>query len=133
MTSLNLLLFTITDEAWHWIWAVVIVSCILVGIIIAALLITSKRHGSKRVIEYSELQQAQNIEDGYIGVDMSPATCVGKCGVAITDMRPSGKISINDKDYDAVALLGFLDAGTDIEVVKYENTQLYVKAKKQQL
>lgn len=117
----------IDNITWQWIWAIIIVLCIIIAAIIVALIITSKRHGSQRIIEYSELQQSQNIKDGYIGVDMTPVKTIGKIGITITDMRPSGKISINNVNYDAVALLGFIDVGSQIEVVKYENSQLYVK------
>lgn len=117
----------IDSMTWNWIWAIIIVLCIIITAIIVALIMTSKRHGSRRIIEYSELQQSQNIEDGYIGVDMAPAKTIGKIGYAITDMRPSGKICINHVNYDAVALLGYINNGTQIEVVKYENSQLYVK------
>ncbi len=118
----------LSEIAWDWFWLLVGLCAIAVLVIIVALLLTSKRHGSRRIIEYSELQQSQNIEDGYIGVDMSPIKLIGAKGIAITDMRPSGKITVDGADYDAVAVLGFIDDKTPVEVVKYENAQVYVKA-----
>ena len=52
---------------------------------------------------------------------------VGFDGVAITDMRPAGKVEINGEELDAVAVRGFINAGTRVKVVKYENAQIYVK------
>ncbi|MDE6205703.1 MAG: NfeD family protein, partial [Duncaniella sp.] len=48
-------------------------------------------------------------------------------GVAVTDMRPAGKVRINDETLDAVAVMGFVHAGTRVRVTKYENAQIYVR------
>ena len=66
-------------------------------------------------------------DEGFIGVDMSPARYVGHEGVAVTDMRPAGKVRIKDETLDAVAGMGFVHAGTRVRVTKYENAQIYVR------
>lgn len=119
-----------TGSIIDWVIAITIVAFIILAVIIAFFVMTSRKHGSKQLTEISELQATQKIEDGYIGVDMTPTTVVGKTGVALTDLRPSGKITVGTIDYDAVALLDFIDEGTEVVVEKYENAQLYVKAKK---
>lgn len=87
----------------------------------------SSKFGPRFVRRTIELERAQYVRDGYIGVDMSPASKVGCDAVTVTDMRPSGKISIGGNTFDAVAVDGFIEAGTEVKVVKYENAQLYVK------
>jgi len=47
-------------------------------------------------------------------------------GTAITTLRPSGKISIEGKIYDAVANSGMIEKGTSIVVIRVETNQLYV-------
>ena len=48
-------------------------------------------------------------------------------GVAVTVMRPSGKVRIDEDDYDAISYYNtYLDPGTPVKVVKVENMQLYV-------
>ena len=48
-------------------------------------------------------------------------------GVAVTVMRPSGKVRIDGDDYDAISYYNtYLDPGTPVKVVKVENMQLYV-------
>ena len=37
-----------------------------------------------------------------------------------------GKVIIGDRQFDAVALYGYIEKGAGIKVVKYENAQLYV-------
>ncbi len=72
------------------------------------------------------LQSTQQIEDGYIGVDIEPTHLTGAIGVAQTTLRPSGKVIIDDESYDAVAEVGMIDKGEKIKVLKYASGQLYV-------
>ncbi|MGM9760620.1 MAG: nodulation protein NfeD [Parabacteroides sp.] len=51
---------------------------------------------------------------------------VGQCGTALTVLRPSGKVQIGGKSYDAVSESGFVEAGSAVRVERYENAQLYV-------
>ena len=42
-------------------------------------------------------------------------------------MAPSGKVRIEADTYDAVSAYGtFIEAGTTVRVIRYENCQLYV-------
>jgi membrane-bound serine protease (ClpP class) len=73
------------------------------------------------------LNTVQNTNEGYIGIDQSIKSLTGMTGIAATDLRPSGTIEINGKQYDAKALDGFVESGTKIRVVKVEMAQLYVR------
>ena len=109
--------------------AILIVS---IGIILGIILIfyLTSKHGPKFITRHSELQHSQKVEDGYIGVDTSLTKEIGTEGVTKTVLRPGGKIEINGKLYDAVAINGeFIDEGIAIIVEKFENNQLYVKTK----
>lgn len=84
-------------------------------------------HGPKWVRRHIDLTTELRNDDGFIGVDMTPARYVGCEGVAVTDMRPAGKVEINGETLDAVAVIGFVHAGTRVRVTKYENAQIYVR------
>ena len=84
-------------------------------------------HGPKWVRRHTDLTTELRSDEGFIGVDMSPARYVGHEGVAVTDMRPAGKVRIKDETLDAVAVMGFVHAGTRVRVTKYENAQIYVR------
>ncbi|MDE7124977.1 MAG: nodulation protein NfeD, partial [Muribaculaceae bacterium] len=101
----------------------------MISLVVALALVwyLSSRFGPRFVRRTIELERAQFVEDGYVGVDMAPAAKIGASGVTLTDMRPSGKVMIDGETYDAVALNGFVEAGTGVTVAKYENSQLYVK------
>lgn len=61
-------------------------------------------------------------------VDKNDFRLIGQTGIAITDLRPSGKISIGNEIYDAVSTGGFIENGSSVTVVKFENMQLYVES-----
>lgn len=73
------------------------------------------------------LHKVMNLEDGYVGVDPELIQLKGKSGIAVTTLRPSGKINIDGKNYDAMAETGMIDKGTAIVVIKVEAAQLYVE------
>ncbi len=72
------------------------------------------------------LKSEQLKEDGFIGVETEQVSLVGKNGTAHTVLRPSGRVLINEKLYDAKAEYGFIDKGESVKVVRYETGQVYV-------
>lgn len=76
---------------------------------------------------YLALHKVMTTEEGYIGVDSDLLVLKGKTGIAVTTLRPSGKIIIYNKYYDAMALTGMIDKGSAIIVTKIEAAQLYVE------
>ena len=86
-----------------------------------------KRIGRKGLFYRVALHAEQNIEDGYVAVSGHLTAMVGREGLAVTVMRPSGKVRIDADDYDAISYHNtYLEAGTPVKVVKVENMQLYV-------
>lgn len=101
----------------------------LSGVILAVVAVwyLTSKHGPKCVRRVSELQTELRDSDGYIGVDTYQRHFVGQTATTVTDMRPCGKITIGDHEFDAVSLSGYIDAHRQVKVVKFENAQLYVK------
>lgn len=54
---------------------------------------------------------------------------IGKEGVAYTVLRPSGKVTVEGELYDAVSESGYIEKGTAVCVVRFENAQVYVETK----
>jgi membrane-bound serine protease (ClpP class) len=73
------------------------------------------------------LQDVQEASQGYVsGSDLYNAL-VGKTGVAITTLRPSGKIELEGEVYNASALYGYIEKGDAIMVSKYDGMNILVK------
>lgn len=107
---------------------------VMAGLVIAVLLLLllSRRIGQKGLLYNLALHAEQTSEEGYIGVDETLRKLIGKNGVTVTRMAPSGKIKVDGDIYDAISLYGsFIDAGSEITIEKYENSQLYVVSHKE--
>ncbi|MCK4879459.1 MAG: nodulation protein NfeD [Bacteroidales bacterium] len=72
------------------------------------------------------LKSEQRTEDGFIGVETEQQSLIGEVGVAHTVLRPSGRVMIHDKLYDAKSEYGFIEKGESIKVIRYETGQVYV-------
>ena len=70
----------------------------------------------------------KNVKVSYVAADFRPAFVFDDVkGIAMTTLRPSGKINIEGKTYDALAESGMIDKGTAIVVIRVETAQLYVE------
>ena len=98
------------------------------GVLLAILAIwyLTSRYAPKWLRRHTDLTTELRKSEGFVGVDMRPAQYVGQTGAAVTDMRPAGKVQIDGEVLDAVATMGFIEAGTVVKVTKYENAQIYV-------
>ena len=101
---------------------------VVMGMILAAagIIYLSQKIGTKGFFRRLALEKSQEIKDGYIGVPTELQSKIGLTGVAATDLRPAGKINIDDVLYDAVAENGFIERNKHVKVVRYETGQLYV-------
>jgi membrane-bound serine protease (ClpP class) len=102
---------------------------VLSGIILgfAILMYFSSRIGTgmfRKIALTTSLETSQT-------TDQNQVTLVGKQGKAMTPLRPSGKIIIENEVYDAIAENGFIERNENVTITKYENTQFYVAKEKQ--
>ena len=106
----------------------VVIGAMLASIVLSVLFGKSiLRSGAFRRLVLADEQQAAQ---GYVS-SMQQLDLIGKEGIAKTTLRPSGKIEIDGKWYDAVALDGFIESGSSIYVEKHENYNLFVRKKRE--
>lgn len=58
---------------------------------------------------------------------------IGKSGIALTDLRPTGKIFINDKSYFAMTKESYIEKGKKIKVITGQGSNLIVQELKKNL
>lgn len=69
-----------------------------------------------------------NEQEGYIaGFDPKLMPKAGIEGVALSPLRPAGKVEIEGKVYDAMSTGQFIDQGARIAVLRYEEATLFVR------
>ena len=93
------------------------------------ILYLSSKIGSKGLFRKLALETTLENKEGYVGVSLEADNLVGKTGVASTVLRPSGKVKVDGKVYDAVSVNGeFIEKGIQVIIVRYETGQVYVEA-----
>jgi len=89
-------------------------------------LFLSSRIGARGLFRNVALNTNLENEAGYIAVPIEYRNLIGMSGVAHTDLRPSGKVTIDGTTYDATTEEGFIAKGTEVKVVRFELGQVYV-------
>ncbi|MGL5788649.1 MAG: NfeD family protein [Bacteroidales bacterium] len=107
---------------------------VLIGFLASGglLIYLANRIGHKGLFRKLALTATQETDKGYISSDLSLKKHLGETGIAFTDLRPSGKITINGVHYDAIAIYGFVEKGKPVIVRRQESAQLYVEEIKNQ-
>ncbi|MEH7384064.1 nodulation protein NfeD [Bacillus sp. JJ1521] len=100
---------------------VALVATIVVSIILAK--VFGKRlHAFKKII----LFDSTNTESGYVS-NKNREDLIGKQGIALTTLRPSGTAIINDERIDVVTQGNFIERNTKVEVIKTEGSRIVVR------
>jgi membrane-bound serine protease (ClpP class) len=105
---------------------------VFLGLIFGTILVIYliSRIGTKGIFSHLALAKEQSMNEGYVGVPTEQINIVGSEGITTTALRPSGKVVIDNRHYDAVSQYGdFIETDTPVIVTKYEATQLYVRKK----
>ncbi|MBL4716139.1 MAG: nodulation protein NfeD [Bacteroidia bacterium] len=72
------------------------------------------------------LSTTQKSEEGYT-VDTEAHDIIGKTGIAVTVLRPSGKVEIDNERYDANTEGDFIEKDENIKVIGKESSHLIVR------
>jgi membrane-bound serine protease (ClpP class) len=103
-----------------------LVTLSIVTALIVSVWLTYKIGMKGSFMRFAALDTIQSKEDGYLGVPPETGLLINAKGVAETVLRPSGKIRIDGKQYDAKCIFGYIEKGETIRVVRFESGQLYV-------
>ena len=95
--------------------------------IVASYFITKSLFSKNRLFGSLALETVESASEGYTTSDSQYREMVGKRGTAHSILRPVGKVMIGGVIYDATAITGYVEKGEEIEVVRYETTQLFVR------
>lgn len=85
------------------------------------------RYVTPSLANFSRFVLKGDEQEGYIAVD-NPETLpkAGEKGTAFTELKPTGKIMINDKIYDAISAGAYIERNSTIIVERLEGSTLFV-------
>lgn len=66
-------------------------------------------------------------EAGYSTLTSEYESLLGKTGITVTNLRPIGTISIDEKEYSAISNAIWIEKGTKVKVVQIDGTRILVK------
>lgn len=90
------------------------------------LLVAGSKLPETRFFRHVALTDTQNRSAGYVSLQYQESL-LGKTGTAETVLRPSGKVMIGDKMYDAYTRGEYIEKGQLVEVISEEGSSLKVK------
>ncbi len=73
------------------------------------------------------LQSAEKVEEGYVSSREEEKQLVGKIGVAVSVLRPSGRVEIDGEVIDAMSQGDYIENGQRVEVVRAEGNRVLVR------
>jgi len=114
---------TVLANIDYGIWMAVAVFFISAVLIIALILIEFK------LLKNTSLGNAfflKNSVTGHTG-PTTDVSLVGKHGMAVTRLNPSGKVTIEGKNYEANSQDGYIEAKQEISVVAQNNFKLTIR------
>ena len=91
----------------------------------ALIFLGAKQFAKSKAFSSITLTESLTKENGYVSNQINEM--LGKVGEAYTILRPSGKIKVEDKLYDAEARTSFIEKGKKVEVIGMDTSTLIVK------
>jgi membrane-bound serine protease (ClpP class) len=115
-------------KPFSWI-EIVLPLAVVAGALFAGLLgsiLLSRKLITSPAFPGLSLTSSLSSEEGYVGIDTHQKDVLGRIGIAVTVLRPSGKVQIDDQIFDAVSDEGFINKDEKVKVIKDEAGQIYV-------
>lgn len=114
--------FLLADTVMEGFFITVIVLALL-GILMAVMLyLLSKGKFRSPII----LEEEQKSTEGYLS-SSDLKYLLGKKGVAMTDLRPTGVGQIDGINFDVISEGNYISAGEPVEIIKVEGSKLIVR------
>ncbi|WP_062104641.1 NfeD family protein [Bacillus niameyensis] len=102
----------------------VIIALFLAGV---AFIILIKVFGKKmKFFKKFILTDSTNTESGYVS-NVNRLDLIGREGITMTDLRPSGTVKVDDERLDVVAEGSFIEKNTRVKIIKAEGSRIVVR------
>lgn len=92
---------------------------LIVGLYLELKFLPKTRLGQKMFLNQSNT--------GHSGVDLFSEDLIGKEGKTVTKLSPTGRIAIEDQEYEAFSEDGLIDKDVSVKVMKKDTFKLFVR------
>ncbi|MDW0112297.1 nodulation protein NfeD [Sporosarcina saromensis] len=104
---------------------------IAIAVAISGMVILMKFFGKKlHLLNKMVLMDATDTESGYVS-NVNRVELLGKQGLAITPLRPSGTIELDGERIDVVSQGSYIDRGKHVTIVRVEGSRIVVRESKE--
>ena len=117
--------FSLTDSTEIWLALLRVV--IPLGLSFFVFIAFGRSILQSRMLKGFVLTETQESTTSFHETIAALQNMLHKQGVAITSLRPSGQVEIENERYDAMAESGLLDAGTKVKVIEISGNILVVR------
>lgn len=115
---------TVFFERLAWFCGTLVVAFIIIALL--------ARFLTPRLGNFSRLVLKGNEQTGYTSVEnLDSLPKAGSVGIAATSLRPAGKVTIDDKQYDAMSTGAFIEKGHAVSVTGVDSGTLMVIEKEE--
>ena len=91
------------------------------------LVVRSVRNPKSRLGKLMVLSHAERAEDGYTSAPIRFREMIGRRGVAVSKLRPSGTAQFGRERISVVTEAEFIEQGTEVEIVSVEGARVVVR------
>lgn len=116
-------LFLASGDPVHMALSLLIAVVVSVGVSILLVKVFKKK---MKILKKMILTDSTNTEQGYVS-NPNRTDLLGVEGKALTDLRPSGTVLINEEHVDVVTEGSFIVKGTTVKVIKVEGPRIVVR------
>ena len=123
LSGIIILIMSLGSRFVHMAYSILIAFVIaIIGMVILMKFFGKKLHMFNRLV----LRDATTTEEGYVS-NTNRIELIGKEGHALTPLRPSGTVVIDNDRIDVVTEGSYVDAGKMVEVIKVEGSRIVVR------
>ncbi|TCT26987.1 NfeD-like partner-binding protein [Melghiribacillus thermohalophilus] len=123
--GVGLMILAIGLSAPNWVNGLYAVTGIILGMLSSFLFL--KVFPKRKMWDKVTLLDRLTSESGYNSMNKQYQSLINKNGVALTDLRPSGTVRVDDQDYSAVANGKWIEKGSEITVTYVDGTKIVVE------
>ncbi len=102
-------------------------AAVFIGSLVAALVLTIVEFKFFANTRYGKSLFLKHTIQSHLNPDRAKDLIIGQSGTALTRLNPSGKIHVDDRNYEAFSQDGYVEAGESVKVISQDGFKLTIQ------